>query len=73
MSHKTDWRIVVERWRALPAEEKLRRHLEAIPRHVARSMAMEGECEDVEALERRLRVRLAKGCQTPVMQHRRGK
>lgn len=38
-----DWMQTIERWRLLPLEERLRRHLQAIPRHVANSMAMEGE------------------------------
>ena len=39
----TRWIEAVERWRALSPEERRHRHLEAIPRHVANSMAMEGE------------------------------
>ena len=39
----TRWMEAVQRWRELPPEEQRRRHLEAIPRHVANSMAMEGE------------------------------
>ena len=38
-----DWMQAIERWRLLPPEERLRRHWQAIPRHVANSMAMEGE------------------------------
>ena len=38
-----DWMQTIERWRLLPPEERLRRHWQAIPRHVANSMAMEGE------------------------------
>ena len=38
-----DWMQTIERWRLLPPEEQLRRHWQAIPRHVANSMAMEGE------------------------------
>ncbi len=44
----TSWIEAVEYWRSLPAEEKQRRRLEAIPRHVANSMAMEGEPVDEE-------------------------
>ena len=40
---ETKWTQAVKRWRSLPPEERRRRHLEAIPRHVANSMAMEGE------------------------------
>ena len=39
----TRWMEAVQLWRELPPEERRRRHLEAIPRHVANSMAMEGE------------------------------
>ena len=39
----TQWMEAVDRWRSLSPEERRRRHLEAIPRHVANSMAMEGE------------------------------
>ena len=42
----------INHWRSLPMEERLRRHLEAIPRHVANSMAMEGEPVDEEWLRR---------------------
>ena len=47
----TSWIKSVERWRNLPIQERYRLHLEAIPRHVANSMAMEGEPVD-EALIR---------------------
>lgn len=53
------WREAVERWRKLPLHERRRRHLEAIPRHVANSMAMEGEPVDEawirECLAKRIR------------------
>jgi hypothetical protein len=55
---KPRWIVAIERWRALPPEERARIHREAIPRHVARSMAMEGECDEVE-MERYLREYLA--------------
>ena len=46
-------------WRALPPDVRLRRNLDAIPRRVANSMAMEGEPVDEarirEYLERRIR------------------
>ena len=46
-------------WRRLPPEERRRRHLESIPRHVADSMAMEGEPVDEEIIRRRLATRMA--------------
>ena len=48
----------VERWRELPRHERLRRHLEAIPRHVANSMAMEGEPVDEAWIRDRLARRI---------------
>ena len=48
------WIEAVERWRKLPPKEKRRRRLEAIPRHVANSMAMEGEPVDEEWIRERL-------------------
>ena len=48
------WLQAVERWRKLPAEERRRRRLEAIPRHVANSMAMEGEPVDEDWIRERL-------------------
>ena len=44
----------VERWRKLPPDERLRQHLEAIPSHVANSMAMEGEPVDEAWIRERL-------------------
>jgi len=38
-----DWKQSIQRWRRLAPEERFRRHLAAILRHVALSMAMEGE------------------------------
>ncbi len=38
-----DWKQVIENWRKLPAQERRLRHLRAIPRHVANSMAMANE------------------------------
>ena len=55
------WMEAVERWRSLPEEERRRRRLEAIPRHVANSMAMEGEPVD----EAWIRERLARHIQPP--------
>ena len=52
----TGWMKAVERWRSLSPEERRCRHLEAIPRHVANSMAMAGEPVD----EARIRERLAR-------------
>ena len=50
----TRWMEAIERWRSLPAEERRRRHLEATPRHVANSMAMEGEPVDEAWIRERL-------------------
>ena len=50
----TSWIEAIKRWRSLPSEEKLRRRLEAIPRHVANSMAMAGEPVDEEWIRGRL-------------------
>ena len=50
----TQWMQAVERWRSLPQEERRRRHLEAIPRHVANSMAMAGEPVDEAWIRERL-------------------
>ena len=44
----------VERWRSLPEEERYRRRLEAIPRHVANSMAMAGELVDEAWIRQRI-------------------
>ena len=59
----TRWMEAIERWRGLPPEERRRRHLEAIPRHVANSMAMEGEPVD----EAWIRERLARRIPPPAM------
>lgn len=48
----------INRWRSLPMEERQRRHLEAIPRHVANSMAMAGEPVDEVWLRERLARRI---------------
>ncbi len=48
------WKEAIQKWRALPPEERKRRHLQAIPRHVARSMAMEGEPVDEHYIRERL-------------------
>ena len=62
----TRWMEAVERWRRLSPEERRRRHLEAIPRHVANSMAMEGEPVN----EAWIRGRLARRIQPPVTSKR---
>ena len=48
------WMEAVDRWRKLPAGERRRRRLEAIPRHVANSMTMAGEPVDEEWIRERL-------------------
>ncbi|MYD31103.1 MAG: hypothetical protein F4X01_05810 [Nitrospira sp. SB0661_bin_20] len=48
------WKETIKHWRTLPVEERRRRHLEAIPRHVANSMAMEGEPVDEAWIQERL-------------------
>ena len=53
MEH-ANWMEAVEHWRKLPAEERRRRHVEAIPRRVANSMAMAGEPVDEEWIRERL-------------------
>lgn len=45
------WKTAIDRWRALPAEERHRRRWERIPRNVAESMAFEGEPVDLAWLE----------------------
>ena len=54
MPEDTKWMQVTQHWRSLPLEERRRRHLEAIPRHVANSMAMEGEPVDEAWIRERL-------------------
>ena len=44
----------VQQWRKLPPDERVRQHIEAIPRHVANSMAMEGEQVDEAWIRKRL-------------------
>ena len=55
---ETYWREAIERWRALPPEERRRLHLKAIPHHVANSMAMEGQPVDEEWIRARLARRI---------------
>ena len=52
------WTEAVKRWRSLLPEERRRRHLEAIPRYVANSMAMEGEPVDETWIRERLARRI---------------
>ena len=54
------WLQAIERWRRLPPEERRKRHLEAIPRHVANSMAMEGEPVDEAWIRERLARRIGR-------------
>ena len=49
-----DWMQTIERWRLLPPEERPHRHWQAIPRHVANSMAMEGETVAESVIRARL-------------------
>jgi hypothetical protein len=44
------WIENIERWRQLPAEEKLLRRWQAIPRDVAQSMAFEREPVEMSLL-----------------------
>ncbi len=62
------WREAIEQWRNLPAEERRCRHLKAIPRHVANSMAMEGEPVD----EAWIRERLTRSTEFDAMRNRVG-
>ncbi len=48
------WKEAIARWRRLPPEERRRCHLEAIPRHVADFMAMEGEPVSEERIRKHL-------------------
>jgi hypothetical protein len=45
------WIENIERWRQLPAEEKLLRRWQAIPRDVAQSMALEREPVEMSLLQ----------------------
>jgi hypothetical protein len=45
------WIENIERWRKLPAEEKLLRRWQAIPRDVAQSMAFEREPVEMSLLQ----------------------
>jgi hypothetical protein len=46
-----DWKQVIERWQALPPEERSRRSRARIPLNVAESMAFAGESVDLKMLE----------------------
>ncbi len=52
------WKEAIKRWRNLSEEERRNRHLEAIPKHVANSMAMEGEPVDEEWIREQLAHRI---------------
>jgi hypothetical protein len=45
-----NWTDTIDRWQALPPEEKLRRNWEAIPLDVAQSMAFEREPVPIERI-----------------------
>ena len=62
-----DWEQAIEYWRQLPEAERRRRRLAAIPRHVALSMAVEGEPVDEALIRAQLEVRLGVqlDCSTP--------
>ncbi len=46
-----DWKQAIERWRALPQEERVRMRRGRIPLNVAESMEFEGETVDFRMLE----------------------
>ena len=46
-----DWQQVIERWQALPPEERSRLSRARIPLNVAESMAFAGEPVDLKMLE----------------------
>ncbi len=46
-----DWKLAIENWRRLPADEKARRRWALIPLKVARSMAFAGEPVSLAVLE----------------------
>ena len=56
----TRWMEAIKRWRKLPLEERRRHHLKAIPRHVANSMAMEGDPVDEAWIRERLARRISR-------------
>lgn len=69
-----DWMQAIERWRLLPPEERLRRNWQAIPRHVANFMAMEGEPLSESVIRARLadRNREIKPSKPPVADRKNG-
>jgi len=60
MPEDSQWTRMIQHWRSLPLAERRRQHLEAIPRHAANSMAMEGEPVDEAWLRARLASRIRK-------------
>jgi hypothetical protein len=60
----TNWKEAIANWRKLAVEQRFQRHLAAIPRHVAMSMAMEGEPVE-EALVRKQLARLMSPSSSP--------
>ncbi len=72
MPEDTKWTQKIQHWRSLPLKGRRRRHLEAIPRHAANSMAMEGEPVDEawirQRLASRIRTRLIRIAQPPPRQ-----
>jgi hypothetical protein len=46
-----DWKLAVETWHNLPAEEKARRRWQRVPLNVAQSMAFAGEPVSLAMLE----------------------
>jgi hypothetical protein len=48
------WKENIRSWRKLTPEERFQRHLVKIPRHVALSMAMEGEPVEESLLREQL-------------------
>lgn len=65
MPEDVKWMQVTEHWRSLLPEERWRRHLEVIPRHVANSMAMEGKPVDEAWIRERLARHLAARSPSP--------
>ena len=49
-----DWKQAIDRWRALPPQERTRIRRSRIPLNVAESMAFEGEPVDLPALQAEL-------------------
>jgi hypothetical protein len=53
-----DWKQAIAHWRKLPQQERRLRHLRAIPRHVANSMAMEEQPISEQSIRIRLQQRI---------------